>query len=354
MQRLTKEDLANLALGSAVLGSGGGGDPFNVLPMIDYQVEQYGLPDLISLEELNEEDLVVPVTFMGAPLISLEKIPSGRELFAIVDAIKKNLGKTPAALMAAEIGGANALTPFFAASQLGIPVLDADMIGRAFPALQMSTCYLAGLPLGPAFQADSLGNSLMIHADSPESLERIARAATVAMGSSSAAAFYLMDGLAAKQGTLASSISRAMQLGRTIANNRSNDLFPLLEKQWDARLLAEGNLIDVDQTVEGGFLKGTATMLAKEGKIRISFQNEYLVALQQDRPLAMTPDILVLLEKTSFTPITSEGLRYGLQVVLMAFPSPLPWLSAHGLELVGPRAFGYSFGYQPIQNEAKR
>lgn len=41
------------------------------------------------------------------------------------------------ALMSAEIGGSNAMEPLCVAASLGVPVLDCDGMGRAFPELQV-------------------------------------------------------------------------------------------------------------------------------------------------------------------------------------------------------------------------
>lgn len=53
------------------------------------------------------------------------------------DAFKRDYPNRTLVLMPAEIGGCNALTPFQPAAQLSVPVLDADLIGRAFPKVSM-------------------------------------------------------------------------------------------------------------------------------------------------------------------------------------------------------------------------
>ena len=72
----------------------------------------------------------------------MERLLSGNELSILLQTIEEKLLRKPTVLMAAEIGGANAFTPLLAAAKTGLPILDADMIGRAFPELQMSSCFL--------------------------------------------------------------------------------------------------------------------------------------------------------------------------------------------------------------------
>jgi DUF917 family protein len=66
---------------------------------------------------------------------------------------------------------------------MGLPVVDCDGMGRAFPEVQMSTFFINGQPNSPVAITDSSGNVLVAtEATSPEALERLMRALTLAMG----------------------------------------------------------------------------------------------------------------------------------------------------------------------------
>lgn len=350
MKQLTINDLENLSLGSAVLGSGGGGDPAYALLMAKYLIEKHGPIKVITVDELKADDLIVPLSMMGAPLINMERLLSGNELDILLQIIEERLLVRPTVLMAAEIGGANAFTPLLAAAKSGLPILDADMIGRAFPELQMSSCYLKNLKSTPAVMVDCLGNNVIIETASAGTLEKIARSVTVAMGSSCAVGFYLMHGPEVPGAVVTGTLSQAMRLGKSITTAREEGIDPIqsLTRASNATIIGKGTLIDIDQTVKDGFLQGTATILNEEEKIKFFYQNEYLLAKNGSKILASTPDILVLLEENSGTPLTSETLRYGLQVNLLALSAPKIWQTREGLELVGPRVFGYNIDYQPI------
>ena len=88
--------------------------------------------------------------------------------------------------------------------------------------------------------------------------------------------------------------------------------------------------------------------VAYEEKIQLFYQNDYLLAKKGSEVLASTPDLLVLLDENTGTPLTSEMLRYGLQVALIVLPAPEIWQTTEGLKLVGPKVFGYEIDYQPI------
>lgn len=350
MKKLTFDNLDELAIGSAILGSGGGGATIYPYWMALYEVEKKVSVSLMSLSELKPEDLVIPIGFIGAPLAEIEKIPSGREFQTMFAILEKRLGKKIDVIMPFEIGGGNAFTPLMVGAQLGLPVLDADTMGRAFPETQMSSCYLHGLSCSLAFLTDSLGNTVTIEATNCFSLEKIARQTAVAMGSSAAFALFPMTGAQAKICTLPKSISKAIAIGKIYLESKKKGKDPLesILSLCKGTCIGSGKIVDIDQMISNGFLNGTVTIQNKSDKMELFFQNEYLVAKHNEKIIATTPDILMLLEQETGTPITSEILRYGLKVNFVTFPAPSIWTTPKGLELVGPRYFGYEIDYQPV------
>lgn len=347
MKQFSSIDLEAFALGTAVLGSGGGGDPTNPVLMSRYALEQYGPVALLSVADLKPDDLIVPIAMMGAPLVMAEKLTSGQELSSLVGLIEKTYGRKPTALLAAEIGGANAFSPLLIAGRLGLPILDADIIGRAFPQLQMSSANLFKIPCCPAFLGDSMGNAVVIHTPDVMCMERLGRHVAMAMGSICAISIYIMDGDQAKRATVSGTVSQAISIGKAMLQARNSGTSPIdsVLKKEGGVVLVEGTISDVNQRVAGGFLEGTA----KIGDVELVYQNEYLLARREQNVLATTPDILMVFDTENGTPITSEALRYGLRVSLVALPSPQIWTSEEGLALVGPRFFGFDTDYHPIK-----
>jgi DUF917 family protein len=49
----------------------------------------------------------------------------------------------------------------------------------------------------------------------------------------------------------------------------------------------------------------------------------------------------MVLDHESGEPVTTEGLRYGQRVRVIAAPADERWHSPEAIELVGPRYFGY-------------
>ncbi len=321
MKQLTIDDLIPLARGATILGSGGGGCPGTALLETRYQMEQHGPVQLIDVDELADDALVVPVAFIGAPLVGIERLLRGDEVTNLVRAIESYTGRKVGALMPAEIGGSNALTPIGPAATLGIPVLDADTLGRAFPEMQMTSCNLHGVSPSPTFMADSLGNTHVLLPETPQQAEDQARKMCCEMGMMGMIALYLMDGKEAQRAVVAGTISQAITLGK---------------QRMAGTTIATGTIIDVEQELSGGFLCGQVSL---EGGVSIHYQNEYLLAKRGDEVLAATPTILTLFEEESDEPIPCERLRYGLRVQLVAIDAPPIWTTREGLDLVGPDVF---------------
>ena len=148
-RELTREDLLDLARGAAFLGTGGGGDPYIGRLMVERAIAEGGRVVLVPLEEVPDDWFVIPTAMMGAPTVMIEKIPRGDEAVASLRALERHLGRRADATMPIECGGINSTMPLVVGARTGLPVIDADGMGRAFPELQMETFHVYGVPGTP-------------------------------------------------------------------------------------------------------------------------------------------------------------------------------------------------------------
>lgn len=81
--------------------------------------------------------------------------------------------------------------------------------------------------------------------------------------------------------------------------------------------------------------------------MRVTFQNENLMAYVGDEPIACVPDLITIVEQDTCRAITTERLRFGSRVSVLAMPCDDKWLTPAGLVLAGPRHFGYDVDYLP-------
>ena len=104
MRQITAAALDDIARGAAVLGTGGGGDPYIGKLMAQGTLRRRGPVELIDPLELEDDDLVVPTGMMGAPTVMVEKVPRGTEIVSAFKTLEKYLGRPVRATMSCEAG----------------------------------------------------------------------------------------------------------------------------------------------------------------------------------------------------------------------------------------------------------
>lgn len=359
MTLIERDDMKNIALGGAFLGTGGGGDPYIGRLMAEQAIAQNGPVKVLDVDQLDDDDLVVPVAMMGAPTVMLEKLPRGTEANAALEALQAYLGKRAAAVFCIEAGGLNSTIPIAVAAAAGLPIIDGDGMGRAFPELQMVSMTMHDISACPMVMADEKGNSLILNTIDNLSTEKFARVITVEMGGAGLIALYPMTGAVAKKSVLRGSMSLINAIGKIIYAEQGANRNPAdqLARELNGVRLFEGRVLDVDRRTEGGFARGTCKI---EGlgadlgdMIVLEFQNEFLLARAADGTArAMVPDLICLLDLETGQPITTEQIRYGFRVIVFGLPCDAQWRTPAGLDLVGPRYFGYKLDYRPIEEQA--
>lgn len=355
MRNLTIANLDDIALGAAVLGTGGGGDPY--IGKLLARSAMTGKPPvtLLDVADLADNDLVIPTAMMGAPTVMVEKIPSGSEVTAALTLLSSLLGRKVAATMPMEAGGVNSMIPLLVAAQLGIPVVDADGMGRAFPELQMVTPTIWGISATPMAIADEKGNTAVLTTIDNHWTETFARSLTVDMGASALIAIFPMTGKQVKDATIPGTLTLIEAIGRAIRTAHTDHSDPVAAVCAAANgfPIWRGKVGDVARRTVGGFARGTATIEGMgefHGRaLEIDFQNEFLIARDGDDVLVTTPDLITVLDAETGEPITTESLRYGFRVVVLGIPSHDQWRSPRGLELVGPGYFGYDVPFVPVE-----
>ena len=180
---LKESDLRALAIGAALLGTGGGGSPYIGMLRTRELLRQGASVRVLPLDALPDDAWISEVGGIGAPLVGNEKFEEGAECFRAMRAVEDATAIKFAATISAEIGGSNAMEPIITAAQAGLPVIDGDGMGRAFPEVQMSSFMIYGAPVCPAAIADEKGN-VVVFKDVIDMywLETFARGVAVNMG----------------------------------------------------------------------------------------------------------------------------------------------------------------------------
>src|SRR5687768_14225081 len=258
---ITTDDLKSLALGAGILGTGGGTHPYLELLNLEKLFRQGRTVSLLSPDALADDDFVAEVGFMGAPLVTKERLPDPEQMLKAFHTMEKFTGRSFTAVMTSEIGGENGLLALLVAALAEIPVLDADPRGRAFPEMQMSTFAIAGLPLYPVALADIRCNEVIIlRTTSAKWTERIGRAICTEVGAMLATCRPPRTGRQIKAHALQGSVTKAIRLGAAVRRARQNHTSPadaVLAADSGIKLFA-GKVVDVFRRTTAGFVRGEA------------------------------------------------------------------------------------------------
>lgn len=356
MRYLDAEAIENIAVGAAFLGTGGGGDPYIGKMMALSAIEKNGPVQLLSPEEVEDDDFFIPAAMMGAPSVMIEKFPNGNEFVRVFEKLGKYLGKeTIRGTFPMEAGGVNSMIPIVVAAQMGIPLIDCDSMGRAFPELQMATFNLHGMSATPMAITDEKGNIGIMETIDNKWTERLARVQTVEMGASAMVSIYPATGRQLKDYGIHNIITLSEKIGKVIRGTYENEQEKMtaLLKVTKGFQLFQGKIIDVKREIQGGFnfgrviISGLNDNLGDEAVIH--FQNENLVAEKNGVPIAMTPDLICMVDLETLVPVTTEALKYGKRVQVMGLIADSDWRTEIGIETVGPKYFGYDLDYVPIE-----
>src|SRR6185369_3781419 len=103
LRDITLEDIESLAVGAWVLGTGGGGSPYLSLLNMRALYKEGHRVQLMSSQELLDDDWVAAVSNMGAPLVGQERLTDSRTIARAVALMEQHIGHRFCGIMSLEI-----------------------------------------------------------------------------------------------------------------------------------------------------------------------------------------------------------------------------------------------------------
>lgn len=357
MRQINIDDISDIARGAAILGSGGGGNPYMGKLIAERAIKKYGPVSVVSAHEVEDDAVIISMSIMGAPTVFQEKILSGTELINVITEIVRTIDGKPIYLINCEIGGVNATTAIAPAAQLGIPLVDGDLTSRAFPEIHMQLPNLLGMKMIPLVLADEKGNVIKIDAINYEWGEKFCRSVSMVMGGTATLAVSTLSGKDIKDYTAHGTLLKAQLIGRAAreAREKLNDPIEAIASNMNGKTFYIGKIVDVERKLVDGFIRGSILIDGEElyfGKqMKIDFQNEYLVAYIDSVPIVTTPDLICVIERSTGEALPADVIRYGSKVAIITAIPDERWCTEQGLKIVGPKYFGYDCEYKSLMNE---
>ena len=367
---LTEQELTDMMLGASIQASRSS-NTAGMVKRIKEAVAQGKTFKMVSLKDVPADWLTVVPSGIGgggawdyvrerATKQNLETVQD--PMILAVNALSAHLGRKFQGVVRSEAGGAT-LTALMVASALDIPVVDGCMTGRAVPEMQQSTTFIHGLLGAPAAIVSRWGDTILLDAAVDDyRLEDIARAVATGSGGSAQMASNVMSGADLRRAVISGAFSQAILFGRTVREAREHGQDPIaaLVRVSHGYELFRGQVAKSDIKGDRGFnwgdveLKGTGAFEGHTYKVFV--KNENIVAWLDGKPDAMSPDFISNLDPHTGDALSGQGLgAYPLNadVVMVGIPASPLWRNAKGIEVIGPRHFGFDFEYQPIEQIQK-
>ncbi|KAF4119405.1 N-methylhydantoinase A/oxoprolinase/acetone carboxylase, beta subunit [Geosmithia morbida] len=362
---LSETDLQFITIGCYILGTGGGGSPYQHYLRLREMVRGGAKLRVISPRDLKDDDIVACGGGKGSPQVSIEK-PYGDEMMESQRELYAFLNKKPDAVIPLEIGGGNGLQGLIigASTNLDIPAIDGDWMGRAYPVSWQTTpvVFEKKAMMVPTCISDGNGRIIfMTKAPTELDIERALRAALSQMGSHVGCAKGPVSGKNTKEWVIENTMSLSWRIGRAVALSRCNNTVDtvadsiIAEVGGDksAKLLFKGKIVGVERVTRMGHAYGEVIIESTAGKdskekLIIPFKNENIYAKKigsdgKEEILAVVPDLVCVIDAQNGEALGTQEYRYGLPVIVLGITASEKWTSTErGIEIGGPKGFGFN------------
>jgi DUF917 family protein len=371
VRTLSEQELVDMMMGSSIQASRGN----NTASMVDRLKKLLAggkTLTMISVDDLPDDWTTVSVAGVGGggaweyvtERVKQQNLPtvSNSSLLA-VETLSKYLGKKFNATIRIEAASAT-LTALVLAADLGVPVVDACLSGRARPEVQQQIPTSVGILTAPAALATRFGDTMIIERVVDDyRAEDLSRAVAVGSGGGVSMAMNAMSGRDVKRAVIPGALSQAILFGRTVreAVAQGKDPIAALVKASNGYKLFQGTVTKCVTKGDRGFTWSDVTLNGigpyAGHTYRVYVKNENIVTWLDDVPDAMSPDFISDLDpKTGDAHFAGPlgAYKEGAEVVMVGFPSSPLWRTPNALKLFGPRHFGFDFDYVPLEQLQKQ
>lgn len=370
IRTLTEQEIMDMMLGSSIQASRGA----NTAPTqqrMKAALDQGKKFTMISVDDLPNDWTTITTAGVGGggaweyvrERINQQKLPTVQNgSLLATQALSKYLGKKFSAVI--RIEAVQAAGALMLANELGVPIVDACLSGRARPEIEQQIPWINGIPSTPAALVTRWGDTVIIDkAVDDYRSEDLGRAVAVASGGSASMAMNAMSAPDVKRGVIKGALSQAIMFGKTAreAVAQGKDPVDALVKASNGHKLFQGTVSKADTKGDRGFtwwdveLTGSGKYVGHTYKIYV--KNENIVAWLDGVPDAMSPDTIQNLD-----PKTGDahnggalgGYKMGAEIAMIGYETSPMWRTPKGIEVFGPRHFGFDFDYVPIEQLQKQ
>lgn len=334
---LTEKDVEAAVRGGSVYAAGGGGWADHGR-MLGYAAVSVGRPELVSVEELGEEEWIATAAAIGAPASTTPWEMQGVDYIKSVQLLQEALGERLSGLMIGQNGRSSTLNGWLPSAVLGTKVVDAVGDIRAHPTGDMGSIGMAGSP-DPMIQTAVGGNRAenryieLVVRGATAKVSPVLRAAADQSGGFIASCRNPLRASYVRRNAALGGISLALKLGEAIlaAEGRGGTaIIETIARTTNGTILCEGRIIDKSvRYTQEAFDIGTLTLAGGEV---LHVMNEYMAVEDRDGGrIATFPDVITTLSAEG-EPMSVGQVKEGMQVFVLHVPKSGIPLSASVLD----------------------
>ncbi|TWF52257.1 DUF917 domain-containing protein [Neorhizobium alkalisoli] len=333
---LTEKDVEAAVRGGSVYAAGGGGWSDHGR-MLGYAAVSIGRPELIDIDELDDDEWVATAAAIGAPASTTAWEMQGIDYVKAVQLLEDALGEQVSALMIGQNGKSSTLNGWLPSAILGTKVLDAVGDVRAHPTGDMGSIGMANSPeqmIQTAVGGNRAENRYieLVVRGATAKVSPILRTASDMSGGFIASCRNPLRASYVRQNAALGGISLALKLGEAIIAadaKGGHAIIDAIVKTTGGMILAEAEVTDksVVYTKEA-FDVGTLTLGSGDKAMTMHVMNEYMAVDDAGgNRLATFPDIISTLSPEG-EPMSVGQLQVGMRVFLLHVPKTLIPLSS--------------------------
>ncbi len=317
-------------------------------------LDRNGPVPLLKVESVDPETPCVSVCVLGSGSAMADLPPAGDEFETAVRQIERLQRVTFGAIYPLAAATISALVAVVTASQLGVPLLDADGMGRAFALIHHTAMHLSGVSPTPLAAVGPTGESVLVEVPSGPRADRMLRANVDTVGGWAALAAYPTTAGVLRRAALPGTVSRIANVGRLLIERTDPDLLVTrLGAITGCRRLARGRLVELehlsrpsDVTIPAHPSSLVVDEIGGLGRqLRIELRSEIVAVFADGALIAGAPDLMCLLDVSRGALATLDSLEPGDVVDVLVTPADAVWYSPQGMEMVGMGSHGISLDH---------